>query len=241
MYRVKQVNKIGILSDIHFPFEDFNSLNTALKILKEEKPDVIILDGDILDCSEISKFDVVPNFTKHLRDEISLGWSFLSDLRKEHPNIPIRYIEGNHEMRIKTYLLKYAPNFYDELYLPDQLQFTKLGVEWIPVRSGATKFCDTYVDIEGVKIGHFDAVNQGAGMTVRNVMRKKGNGNYVQAHIHRGAIVYFTDINKNTYFGMETPCLCKYPYYSSVDDWQRGLSFIERNKDGIMRPRLIVF
>lgn len=238
---MKQYNKIAILADIHFPFEDFDSLDRATEIVKKEKPDIIVLDGDILDCSEISKFDVVPNFTKQLRDEISLGWSFLSDLRKENSNAIIYYIEGNHEFRIKSYLIHHAPQLYDPMYIPDQLRVSDFNIKWISVREGATKFCDVYIEINGVKIGHFDSVNQGAGMTIRNIMRKKGNGNYVQGHVHRGAINYFTNIDKEVFWGMETPCLCKYPHYSSVDDWQKGLSFIKRDKMGNMRPELIVF
>jgi len=209
------------------------------KILQEEKPQVIVINGDLLDCWEISRFERVPDGGKKLKDEFSLGKSLLNKLRNNHPKARIIYTEGNHEFRMRSYFIKKAPELYDPLYIPEQLNLTKLGVEWVGTREGAANWTDTWIDIEGIKIGHFARVNKGAGQTVRNIMRDKGSGNYVQAHIHRAGIIYFTDIDGNVFWGMENPCLCKDPDYGNMTDWQRGLSFIDKTPYG-WRPRVIV-
>lgn len=238
---MKNYQKIGILADIHFPYEDTRKLNEALSILKNEKPDCIIADGDILDFPKLSRYGIVPDFHKKgIHDELSLGWSFFSDLRKEHPNADIYYIEGNHEFRFKSYPIRLSPEMYSLVSLPEMLKLHELGVKWIGTKEGIAKWTDTYVNIGGVLIGHWDkALGSGAGMTVRNLMQKKGNFNIVQAHVHRAALIHFTDIEGNTTWGLETPCLCKDPYWSGAQNWQRGLSIIEKKKDKWI-PRLIV-
>lgn len=234
------VNKIGIINDLHYPFEDSSAVDKALKILKDENPEVIVVDGDLLDCWEISKFEKVPNFGKPLKEELSLGHEFFKELRKRHPDCRLIFVEGNHEFRIKSYAIRHAPALYAEDFIPHALRLRELGVEWVATKEGAASWTDTWVTIEGIHIGHFNRVNQGAGNTVRQLMIKK-QGSFVQAHVHRAGIVYFRDIEGKVTFGMESPCLAKDPYYDSTTDFQRGLSFVERNEAGVFRPRVIVF
>jgi UDP-2,3-diacylglucosamine pyrophosphatase LpxH len=236
----RKINLVGIINDIHFPFQDRPALDRALAILKENRPDMIVVDGDLLDCYEASKYERIPNFGRMLKDEIPMGRDFLEDLRQDHPDAIIKYVEGNHEFRVKNYVLRNAPAVFDADFLFNQLHLRPLGIEWVSTKDGAAKWTDTFFDLEGIKIGHFDRVNAGAGMTVKSLMTNKG-GSFVQAHVHRAAIRYFTNINGDTTFGMESPCLCLPPHYGNITDWQRGLSFLERTSKGILRPRLEVF
>lgn len=232
-------NKIAIIGDVHLPYQDDEALSRAMKIVKEEKPDTIILNGDLLDFPGLSRYEKHPAHEGNLQSELNLGWSFLSDLRKEHPKAEIFYIEGNHEFRLKSYTIKLAPKLYDFIDIPDQLDLAKLKIKWIGTKEGAAKWTDTFINIDGVHIGHFDRVNQGAGMTVRNLMIQKG-GSFVQSHIHRGAVIYHTNIDGVVTFGMEVPCLAKQPHYSGPQNWQQGLGFLDKINN-IWRPRVIVF
>ena len=201
---------------------------------------MIVCNGDVLDFPGLSRYEQVPDFQKTtLRDELNLGWSFFSDLRKEHPRARIVFIEGNHEFRLKSYAIKRAPEVFNYINLQEDLELNKLGVDWIGTKEGAAKWTDTYIVIDDIHIGHFDRVNQGAGQTVRQLMIKK-TGSFVQSHIHRAAIIYFTNIDGETTWGMEVPCLCKPPFYASITDWQKGLGFIDKTVDG-WRPRLLIF
>lgn len=229
-----------MISDLHYPFEDSAAVDKALRILKEEGPEIIVVAGDLLDCWEISKFEKVPSYGKQLKEELSLGYEFFKEVRKKHPNSRIVFTEGNHEFRIKSYTIRHAPALYDGDFLPHALHLQELGVEWIGSKEGSAKWTDCYVDIEGIKIGHFDRVNQGSGNTVRQLMIKKG-GSFVQGHAHRAGQIYFRNIDGVVSWGVENPCLAKDPYYDSTTDYQRGLTVIERNEDNKLRPRLIVF
>ena len=231
--------KIAFISDLHIPFQHDRDLERACVILENEKPDCIIIGGDLIDAWEISKFDTVPNFSKLLKEEVTLAWSFLSDFRKKHPTADIFYTEGNHDYRVKSYAIRNAPALHDTDWLPNQLQLNKLNIKWIPSKEGSARWTDTFVLIDGIRMGHFDRVNQGAGQTVRQLMMKKG-GSFVQGHVHRAAVIYFRNIDGDISFGVENPCLCKDPFYGSINDWQRGLTIIEK-QDRIFRPRVIVF
>ena len=218
------------MSDLHFPFVHDGALEKSLSLIEREEPDCIIIGGDLIDAWEISKFDRVPNFSKLLKEEITLAWSFLSDLRKKHPLADIFYTEGNHDFRIKSYVIRNAPALYDADFLPQQLQLNQLRIKWIASKEGSARWTDTYVDVDGIKLGHFDRVNQGAGQTVRQLMLKKG-GSFVQGHIHRAAIIYFRNIDEELSFGVENPCLAKDPFYGSVTDFQRGMTMLYKDEE----------
>ena len=89
------MNKIAIIGDLHIPFEDLTSLNKALCILKEEKPDVIVVNGDLLDCWEISRFDKVPSFSKLIKEEIALARGKKTRDKRE----TIKRREGDRDIR----------------------------------------------------------------------------------------------------------------------------------------------
>ena len=232
--------KIAIINDIHFPFHNEYHLNRALDEIKEFDPDIIVLNGDVIDSPHLGKYLAHPNLKEHTDTQIALAWSLLSDLRKVHPNARIIYIEGNHDWRVKGYLIRNAPELYDEMWLPERLKLSDLNIEWVPTKSTVTKWTDAYIKIEDVYIGHFDKAVAKAGRTVQGIAMKKGNFNFVQAHIHRAAINFFTDMEGNRTFGMEVPCLCQPPHYGNNNDEQVGWGYLVKEY-GVWRPYLKVF
>jgi len=102
--------RIGILSDIHFPYHDEEALKVAIDYLIEYKPDTIILNGDILDFYGLSAFDKDPSKPK-MREELEQGRWFISAMRETFPNALIYYKIGNHEMRLERWLKLKAPEW----------------------------------------------------------------------------------------------------------------------------------
>lgn len=226
---------------MHIPHHNLKAVYKALEIIKNEKPDAIVLAGDILDFPALSKYDQVPGFERiSISEQLEICYKFLEKIRKDNLKAEIYYIEGNHDFRFRSYPMKRAPELYDYMDLEVDLDLKGLKIKWVGTRPGAARWTDTYVDIEGIKIGHFDRVATGSGNTARNIMRDKGNVSVVQGHVHRAGIIYFTDINGNQTFGVENPCLCADPTYASMTNWQRGLTIIDKI-DGKWRPRVIVF
>ena len=82
--------KVGVLSDIHVPYHSLQALTCAIKHLRDNNIDCLILNGDIFDFYAISRHEK----EKDLRDfarEIEMGRNFLQKIRDIFPLIPIYY------------------------------------------------------------------------------------------------------------------------------------------------------
>jgi len=60
----EEIKKVGILSDIHFPYHSLEALTIAIKHLRQENIDCLYLNGDIMDFYSISRHEK----DKDLRD-----------------------------------------------------------------------------------------------------------------------------------------------------------------------------
>ena len=56
----KNANKMLLLSDIHFPYHDLEALNASLEYGVNMDMNTILLNGDILDCYQQSRFSKDP-------------------------------------------------------------------------------------------------------------------------------------------------------------------------------------
>ena len=123
------------LSDIHFPFEDRASWQLTLDVIKDIKPDMVFLGGDILDCYAVSQYDREPDRKLTLQQDLDYAFEELSRLRKACPkNTKILYLEGNHETRLTRYLQSKAEELsvLNAIKLPELLKLDKLKIKWIP-------------------------------------------------------------------------------------------------------------
>ena len=92
-----------VASDLHDINCDGFYRRTLLDTIKRVKPEKIVLNGDLYDLPEFSKY------TKDPRDfnvAYRIKWvhSFLGEVRKAAPNAEITLIEGNHEFRLLRHL-----------------------------------------------------------------------------------------------------------------------------------------
>ena len=79
-------------------------IDTAARL----QPDVIFLNGDMLDLPEFGKYSVDPR-TWDVTTRIKWIHEFLRDLREASPESHIIYLEGNHEFRILRHLAEATP------------------------------------------------------------------------------------------------------------------------------------
>src|SRR5687768_17608078 len=121
--------RIGILSDIHFPYYDKEALNAAIAYLKKWKPDCILLNGDIIDCYHGSDYIRDPR-QRSFQYELDMLRSFIQQLRKIWPSQKIIYKIGNQEERWERTILTRVPQFVDlRLFTMESvLNVTDLGV-----------------------------------------------------------------------------------------------------------------
>lgn len=104
----KRYQTILIGSDLHDiecdPFWRHCFIDTARRV----QPAKIILNGDVFDLSEFSRFAVDPR-EWDVVGRIKWVHRFLEDLREACPDAEILFIEGNHEYRLLRHLAEASP------------------------------------------------------------------------------------------------------------------------------------
>ena len=157
------MNKFIVVSDIHFPFQDDNAIKAFFKFLKEHTVDTIILNGDIMDCYDVSRFDKDISRMNSLQKEINLVNKFFSKIREINPEAKVIFIKGNHEERIERYLKKHNELFsLDVLKIPNLLNLEKFNIEYY----------DKFYKLGSLKITHGSIVRKFSGYTAHAEMDK---------------------------------------------------------------------
>jgi predicted phosphodiesterase len=209
-------DKLVVGGDSHYPFESPSATSAFIQFIRKFRPDTVILNGDILDCYELSKYLKVPS-KKTFKTGILKASEFLETIRSILPDADIRYVFGNHEQRYdKTILCKLPEMFGNIESLDEKLPCKKLGISVHKNIQSAE-----WTMWHNVAVGHFDRVCEGAGMTALRLMMKKGN-DLVQSHTHRLGATAHAWLNRTTY-AYEAGCLCSLsPPYDKNPDWQSG-------------------
>src|SRR6185437_1464765 len=102
------------LSDIHYPYEDKEAMKVVFYLIKDIKPNLIHLGGDILDFYTVSSFSKNPLRKTDWHKDKMYAIKQLEALRTAAPNAIIEYMPGNHEARLGRYVLQNAEALYEE-------------------------------------------------------------------------------------------------------------------------------
>lgn len=223
----KASRKIGVLSDIHFPYHDEVALKAAIDYLVEYKPDTIILNGDILDFYGLSAFDKDPSKPK-MREELEQGRWFISAMRQTFPNAQIYYKVGNHEMRLERWLKLKAPEWLgnEEFEIPILLKFAEHRVHLVE------KF--TTIKAGNLNIIHGHEYKGGGTVNPARNMYLKTKASVICGHFHRKSEHLTTDINGVVHGSWSTGCLCELnaEYMNTHTEWVHGFATVDVNQDG---------
>ena len=104
--------KIDVLGDLHFPYHSVSAIKAALKEMDRDQPDIILLNGDILDFYKLSRFMKDPR-ARSAKEEIETVSDFLDTLQCRYPKTKFIWKDGNHDERLDHYIMVAAPEIYD--------------------------------------------------------------------------------------------------------------------------------
>ena len=230
------------------PFHDESAINVAMQIAADLQPDLVVWLGDYLDLAPFSHFEQEPTFASTTQKAIDYGHSLLSQLRVLVPNAKTVVMEGNHDKRLQTMVMRNAMEAFGlkranelgawpVLSVPHLLRFDELEVEYV----GAYPAGSFWIN-ERLKCIHGQTVRSG-GSTALAVANEE-RVSTIFGHIHRIETQYRTS---DVYGGgsirfAHTPgCMCRIDGavpsvkgstdlsgrpVARYENWQQGLSVV---------------
>jgi hypothetical protein len=212
-----------ILPDVHAPYHSISALSAAIGYGKERNPDVIILDGDTLDCHRLSRFVKEPD-KRNFAEELKIFENFFQVLRKQFPKCEIIFKLGNHEERYEHFLMEKASELVgvDEFLLEKIIHKRAEGVIVVGqkriIKAGGLNI------LHGHEVGGsvFSPVNIARGLFL------KGKVNAIQGHNHQTSEHSESNMNGQITTTWSMGCLCElHPAYLPINKWNHGFAMVE--------------
>src|SRR5947199_3195512 len=219
---------VVIANDFQIPFHDERALSLFKLFLRRERPDWLILNGDFQDFWEISSHDLTPRGGKDFKREIETGKKILRSFRRSLPRARITWIEGNHEFRLRKYLIQNARELYGlpGVSVPDIFDLKRLEIEYAPCHEMATKFTNNFIRGGDLYVGHWDKVSKHGAYAAKVLVEEKGVS-LLQGHTHRFGAHARTTVDGRVLLGIENFSMCsRHQSYVSRPNWQVGFSVI---------------
>jgi predicted phosphodiesterase len=170
------LKRVLIASDIHFPNHDPSAVATLLRFVRDYKPHQVVLNGDIMDFQGLSRHADASAATR-VRAECEVAADFLDGLRREAgKGCRIDYNEGNHDIRLNTFVEMNAPQLGGLLTLTDLLGLKRRRIDFMPYSGDDVRFIGPKL---GVTHGSFHGTNY-----TRETVLKYGVS-LIVGHAHR--------------------------------------------------------
>lgn len=218
------------------PLHDRGVLDSALQYAAQTQPDLIHFTGDNIDWACLSlKYRTHPDYRGADRPMLwALHW-WLAQFRAACPDSVIIYTEGNHEDRVKRYLLERGAEMIQLFWpvgetpdfariVPRLLRLDELGIQYI------APYGEPYYLWNRIQLIHGTTVKAQPGATSAHYLGKHDIST-VMGHIHRCEIVHGTVWSAEGRRGtvaMSPGCACRLkpglvPAMKHRNDWQQGV------------------
>jgi len=227
-----------ILSDQHCPHIDVTCHRLICEWLREEQPDRIHVNGDLLDFSTISRHRQRDGYAQSVNDCLQSGFDTLRDYRDACPDARITLLRGNHCERIEHALIDNLKELHRITAADDEIPALSLR-KLLHLDLLHVEYIDEAWDRAKTQIGRRLTVRHGfaTGQNVGTKMLTKLAGSNVQGHTHRLSLTYRThhtmrdDEPTETRLAAEVPCLCQIDdglgYMNGEADWQQGALMVK--------------
>ena len=215
-------SKTLIISDLHIPYQDNDSIQKAINYGKEKKVNCILINGDVLDFAGISRHQ--PDWRqRRVHEEFEATRVFFNSLRQHFPKAKIVFKYGNHDERFEKYLFLKAPEIFDctDFQLEVLLKLGELKIEVVkekrPIRIGKLTV------LHGHELfGGSGGVNPARGTFLKTLE------NVVVGHYHKTSSNTEASMYGDVFSVHSVGCLCgKTPYYMPINKWNTGFAYCE--------------
>lgn len=231
VFRIPSVqNNVLVISDLHIPFQDNKAIECALKYGKEQKVNTIFINGDLMDFFMISRFVKLERRVE-IEEELKATRSFVNYLRQEFPTTPIYLLEGNHEMRFRTYLATKAPELLgvEEFKLEHLFPRIKILEDTTLVKMGKLNVTHGHKLLRGF----FTPVNPARGAFLR------AKSSTLIGHLHKVSTHAETTITGKAITCYSTGCLCELnpDYAPFANNFSHGFAHVTFASSGAFKVK----
>jgi len=221
-----KLKNVGVISDLHLPYHNIKALEEVINYFIIKKVDSILLNGDILDCYQLSKFQPDPR----KRDFAAEILAFQQFIRVLQDNVTkkIFYKLGNHEERYDKIMISRCPEFLGikKFEFAEVLGCRELGVTVISdqriIYAGALPI------LHGHEIGM-----KYANVNPARTLFLKTYKSSLCGHLHRTS-----QHNEQSLDGKIISCWSvghlgdPHPLYRRINNWNHGCARIEKDSSG---------
>ena len=226
-YIISGVKKLGILSDIHLPYHNLPALTEAIRYLKKEKIDGLLLNGDTLDIHTLSRYVRDPK-KKDFKFELDTLKDFLDKLDKIF-NCRIWFKIGNHEERYQQFLYMKAHEIagIEDFEFSNIIKARERGIDIIE----GSQYMKLN-DLNGLhgheyKGGTIGPVNVARGLYMR------GKVSAFQGHNHQTSSHIEVDMNGKIITTWSIGTLGElHPSYMPLNKHNHGFAYVELDQNG---------
>lgn len=148
----KRWQSVVVCSDVHDIDCDMFYRRVLLDAIARIQPEKVVLNGDIFDLPEFSKYTNDPRLFNPV-ERIQWVHKFLEDIREAAPDAELIFVEGNHEFRLLRHLSEATPALMTVLSdlhgltIPALLGLTKYEVNFV-ARADLAAFNETSIKKE---------------------------------------------------------------------------------------------
>jgi predicted phosphodiesterase len=182
------LTRIVVIPDTQMPYDNRRAVAGIINYIGRAQPDAVIHIGDLMDYPTPSRWSKgsAEEFAKQMvKDNDDAKRRLFDPLRAVYDG-PVGVHEGNHDLRPRTYLTRYAPalaEYEDQFHISELLDFHGFGIDALPAFN---KIGRGWVTTHG-HLGSI-ALSKVGGATAANATDKIGMS-VVMGHTHRQGII----------------------------------------------------
>lgn len=178
-----------IIPDVQYPYHDSLLLSKLIKVAKDHQPDQIIQIGDGIDFPTVSQWSkgTAGEYADTLQEHIE-GYraDVLVPLREAAPQSKIVWLEGNHDLRLREFVRKYAAPLapLKALETESLFQLNELDVSY---ERGPLRVATNTLVVHGHESGGYCA--SASAWDAKFTKRYGSDKNFVFGHTHQPFII----------------------------------------------------
>jgi predicted phosphodiesterase len=220
-FSVDTPGSCGIISDLHLPYHDPETVRAWVKDCKRMGVKSLLLNGDVLDFYQLSAYVRDPSKPR-MREELDKGRQLFAYLRANFPKAQIVMKTGNHDERLDKYLATHAPELadVDDFRLPSLLRANQYGIDWVTDKR--------VVMVGKLCVVHGHEYKGGANVVPARWLYLRTGESTLMGHLHQPSFYSFRTITGREVGMWSTGCACHLrPLYAPLNQWALGWALVE--------------